>query len=436
MKQAVKLKTFVHTEQHADSYYAASQNFQTDYPELEGSLTVDVCVVGGGFSGVSTALELAEKGFRVAVLEARKIGWGATGRNGGQLIRGIGEEPEQFRNQIGSDGVEAIHQMGFEAVELVRERINKYNIQCDLKMGYVDAAIKPKQMAEIREDYESLLKRNYAHELTLLSGQSIKQYVGSNRYMGGMVDMGSGHLHPLNLCQGEARAAEALGVQFFENSQVVKIHKGDLPRVVTSKGSITCQFLVLAGNAYMGDLEPKIGGKVLPAGSYIIATEPLEETLWKSLIPQDTAVCDVSIALDYFRLSADKRLLFGGMCNYSGRDPKDIIASLRPKMLKVFPQLETTAIEYQWGGMIGIGANRMPQIGRLGSNIYFAQAYAGHGVNATHMAGRVLAEVIAGQAERFDVFAGIRHMTFPGGRYFRSPLLALGMLWYRLKELA
>ncbi|WP_163371819.1 NAD(P)/FAD-dependent oxidoreductase [Endozoicomonas acroporae] len=430
----MKLKAPVHTEAHAQSYYAASLNFATDYPVLEGSLTVDVCVVGGGFSGVATALELAERGYRVAVLEARKIGWGATGRNGGQLIRGMGEEPEQFRNQIGTDGVAAIHRMGFEAVELVRERVRKYGIQCDLKMGYVDAAIKPKQMAGITEDYESLKARHYAHELRLLSQDDIKQYVNTDRYIGGMLDSGSGHLHPLNLCLGEARVAEGLGVQLFEYSPVVKIHKGNLPGVETAKGSVTCQFLVLAGNAYLGNLEPKIGGKVLPAGSYIIATEQLEDRIWQNLIPQDTAICDVSLALDYFRLSADKRLLFGGMCNYSGRDPKDIVASLRPKMLQVFPQLENVAIEYQWGGMIGIGANRMPQIGRSGANIYFAQAYSGHGVNATHMAGRVLAEAISGQAERFDVFASIHHITFPGGRYFRSPLLALGMLWYRLKE--
>ncbi|WP_257283824.1 FAD-binding oxidoreductase [Endozoicomonas sp. SESOKO1] len=430
----MKPKAPVHTDAHADSYYAASRNVETEYPVLEGSLSVDVCVVGGGFSGVATALELAERGFRVAVLEARKIGWGATGRNGGQLIRGIGEEPEQFRHQIGTDGVEAIHRMGFEAVELVRERIRKYGILCDLKMGYVDAAIKPKQMAGITEDYESLKTRHYPHELRLLSKDDIKQYVNTDRYIGGMLDLGSGHLHPLNLCLGEARVAEGLGVQFFEHSPVVKIHKGNLPGVETAKGSVTCQLLVLAGNAYLGNLEPEIGRKVLPAGSYIIATEKLEERVWQNLIPQDTAICDVSLALDYFRLSADKRLLFGGMCNYSGRDPKDIVASLRPKMLQVFPQLESTAIDYQWGGMIGIGANRMPQIGRLGSNIYFAQAYSGHGVNATHMAGRVLAEAISGQAERFDVFANIRHMTFPGGRYFRSPLLALGMLWYRLKE--
>ena len=430
----MKLKAPVHTSTHADSYYAATKNITTDYPQLTGDQTVDVCIVGAGFTGVATALELAERGYRVAVVEARQIGWGATGRNGGQLIRGIGDQPEQFANQIGQEGVAAIYQMGFEAVELVRERVRRYNIQCDLKMGYVDAAIKPQQLKGIFDEYEHLKQRNYPHELELLCENDLHQFVNSARYIGGMVDMGSGHLHPLNLCLGEAQAAQQLGVQFFEQSPVVDIVKQKLPCVVTEKGRITCQFLVLAGNAYLGNLEPKIGKKVLPAGSYMIATQKLEDSLWQSLIPKDSAICDASLALDYFRLSADKRLLFGGMCNYSGRDPKDITASLRPKMLRVFPQLANTAIDYQWGGMIGIGANRMPQIGRLSSNIYYAQAYSGHGVNATHMAGRVLAEAISSQSERIDTFARINHMTFPGGRYLRSPLLALGMLWYRLKE--
>ncbi len=430
----MKLKAPVHTQAHADSYYAATKNTTTDYPQLTENFTVDVCIVGGGFTGVATALELAERGYRVAVIEARKIGWGASGRNGGQLIRGIGQAPEQFANQIGQEGVAAIHQMGVEAVELVRERVRQYDIQCDLKMGYVDAAIKPGQMAAITDDYVALKQRNYPHQLQLLYEQDLKQYVNSERYIGGLVDMGSGHLHPLNLCLGEARAAQQLGVQFFEQSPVVNIIKRKWPQVLTDKGSITCQFVVLAGNAYLGNLEPKIDKKLLPAGSYMIATERLEEALWRSLIPKDSAICDASIALDYFRLSVDKRLLFGGMCNYSGRDPRSIVAALRPKMLRVFPQLAGTAIDYQWGGMIGIGANRMPQIGRLGTTLYYAQAYSGHGVNASHMAARVLAEAICQQSERIDTFARIRHITFPGGRYLRSPLLALGMLWYRLKE--
>ena len=430
----MKLKAPVHTAAHADSYYAATKNIITDYPQLTDHKTVDVCIVGGGFTGVATALELAERGYGVAVVEARRIGWGATGRNGGQLIRGIGDSPEQFVNQIGQEGVAAIYQMGFEAVDLVRQRVDQYDIQCDLKMGYVDAAIKPQQLDKILDEFVQLKQRNYPHQLQLLYDKDLPQYVNSERYIGGMVDMGSGHLHPLNLCLGEALAAQHLGVQFFEQSPVVNIIKRKLPYVMTDKGSLTCQFLVLAGNAYLGNLEPKIGKKVLPAGSYMIATQTLEDSLWQSLIPKDSAICDVSLALDYFRLSADKRLLFGGMCNYSGRDPKDIIAALRPKMLRVFPQLVDTAIDYQWGGMIGIGANRMPQIGRLTSNIYYAQAYSGHGVNASHMAGRVLAEAISQQSERIDAFARIRHMTFPGGRYLRSPLLALGMLWHRLKE--
>ena len=430
----MKLKAPVHTAAHADSYYAATKNIITDYPQLTDNKTVDVCIVGGGFTGVATALELAERGYRVAVVEARRIGWGATGRNGGQLIRGIGDRPEQFVNQIGQEGVAAIYQMGFEAVDLIRERVDQYDIQCDLKMGYVDAAIKPQQLEKILDEFVQLKQRNYPHQLQLLYEKDLRQYVNSERYIGGMVDMGSGHLHPLNLCLGEALAAQQLGVQFFEQSPVVNIIKRKLPYVMTDKGSVTCQFLVLAGNAYLGNLEPQIGKKILPAGSYMIGTEKLEKSLWQSLLPEDSAICDVSLALDYFRLSADKRLLFGGMCNYLGRDPANIIASLRPKMLRVFPQLVDTAIDYQWGGMIGIGANRMPQIGRLASNVYYAQAYSGHGVNASHMAGRILAEAISHQSERIDAFAGIRHMTFPGGRYLRSPLLALGMLWHRLKE--
>ncbi len=430
----MKLKAPVHTPDHADSYYAATKNWQTDYPQLLDHATYDVCIVGGGFTGVATALELAEQGYGVAVLEARKVGWGASGRNGGQLIRGIGEAPEQFVNQIGQEGVAAIHQMGVEAVEIVRERVRQFDIQCDLKMGYMDAAIKPRQLADITDNYVALKQRNYPHRLLLLHEQGVQEYVNSKRYIGGMVDMGSGHLHPLNLCLGEARVAQQLGVQFFEQSPVVNIIKRNRPQVITDKGSITCEFVVLAGNAYLGNLEPKIGKKVLPAGSYMIATEKLEDHLWQSLMPNDCAVCDTSIALDYFRLSADKRLLFGGLCNYSGRDPRSIVSSLRPKMIKVFPQLASTAIEFQWGGMIGIGANRMPQIGRLETNIYYAQAYSGHGVNASHMAGRVVAEAICQQSRRIDTFARIRHMTFPGGLYLRSPLLALGMLWHRLKE--
>ncbi|EKG34336.1 NAD(P)/FAD-dependent oxidoreductase [Pseudomonas avellanae] len=425
-------------DRHVASYYAASSHPQADHPVLQGELKVDVCVVGGGFSGLNTAIELAERGLSVALLEARKIGWGASGRNGGQLIRGVGHGVEQFANVIGSEGVTLIKLLGIEAVEIVRQRIERYGIECDLKWGYCDLANKPRDVHSLAEDAEELRSLGYRHALTLLQADQMRSVVGSDRYVGGLIDMGSGHLHPLNLALGEAAVAQSLGVQVFEHSAVTRIDYGPQVKVHTAQGLVRAKTLVLGCNAYLNGLNPEISGKVLPAGSYIIATEPLSEAQARELLPQDMAVCDQRVTVDYYRLSADRRLLFGGACHYSGRDPQDIAAYMRPKMLDVFPQLASVAIDYQWGGMIGIGANRLPQIGRLSQqpNVFYAQAYSGHGVNATHLAGRLLAEAIAGQhSDGFELFAKVPHMTFPGGKHLRSPLLALGMLWHRLKEL-
>ena len=427
-----------HNDQHAPSYYAASANRRLTCPPLAGEVRADVCIVGGGFSGLSTALELAERGFSVVLLEARQIGWGASGRNGGQLIRGVGHGLEQFEGRLGREGVRELKLLGLEAVEIVRRRVERHAIDCDLTWGYCDLANKPQDLAGFAEDAEELRGLGYRHELRLLQADEMHSVVGSTRYVGGLVDMGSGHLHPLNLALGEAAAALALGVQVFEHSAVTRIDHGPEVRVHTAQGQVRAKTLVLACNAYLNDLDPHLGGKVLPAGSYVIATEPLSEAQAQALLPQNMAVCDQRVALDYYRLSADRRLLFGGACHYSGRDPADIAGYMRPKMLQVFPQLAQVRIDYQWGGMIGIGANRLPQIGRLKEqpNVFYAQAYSGHGLNATHLAGQLLAEAISGKASRgFDLFAQVPHMTFPGGKHLRSPLLALGMLWHRLKEL-
>ena len=424
--------------QHAPSYYVASRNRTLEFPTLEGSQRADVCIVGGGFTGLNTALELAERGLSVILLEARRIGWGASGRNGGQLIRGLGHDLQRFAPQLGAEGVRELKRMGLEAVQLVRRRIERHAIDCDLTWGYCDLANTPAHLEDFAAEREELLALGYPHELRLLDAAELPQVIDSQRYVGGMIDRGSGHLHPLNLALGEAAAAAQLGVRLFEQSPVTRLEYGARVRVQTPRGQVEADSLVLAGNAYLGDLEPALGGKVLPAGSYIIATEPLGEARARQLIPQNMALCDQRVALDYFRLSADHRLLFGGACHYSGRDPQDIAAYMRPKMLKVFPQLADVRIDFQWGGMIGIGANRLPQIGRLPgqANVYYAQAYSGHGLNATHLAGQLLAEAIAGQqGGGFDLFARVPHLTFPGGRHLRSPLLALGMLWYRLKEL-
>ena len=428
----------VHSAQHAPSYYAASANRHLSFPALAGEQRADVCVVGGGFSGLNTAIELAQKGFSVVLLEAHKIGWGASGRNGGQLIRGVGHDVERFEPTIGKQGVRELKLMGLEAVEIVRQRVEQFQIDCDLKWGYCDLANKPSHLDGFAEDMAELKELGYAHEMRLLQPEQMHEVVGSQRYVGGLIDMGSGHLHPLNLALGEAAAAQALGVRLYEDSAVTRIDYGNEVKVHTAHGLVRAAHLVLGCNAYLNGLNSNLGGKVLPAGSYVIATEPLSAAQARDLIPRDMALCDQRVALDYYRLSADRRLLFGGACHYSGRDPADIAGYMRPKMLAVFPQLQDVKIDYQWGGMIGIGANRLPQIGRLKDqpNVYYAQAYSGHGVNATHLAGKLLGEAIAGRASSdFDLFARVPHMTFPGGQHLRSPLLALGMLWHRLKEL-
>ncbi len=425
-----------HSNDYPDSYYVATANAHEPYPTLSGQHQTQVCVVGGGFSGVNTALELAERGFEVVLLEARRVGWGASGRNGGQLIRGMGENPSQFEKKIGKRGVLLIETMGFEAVAIVRERIARYGIDCDLTLGYCDLANTPAHYAEFKEEAERLNKLGYPYDVQVIPKHELHQVVASHRYEGGLLDPGSGHLHPLNLVLGEAQAACSLGVKIFEQSPVTQIET--LPNgghhIQTPEGVVQADTLVLCTNAYGQGLHPMLEGKVLPAGSYVVATEPLSTAECDRLMPGRHAVCDQRVGLDYYRITHDNRLLFGGICNYSGRDPKDIRAALRPNIRRVFPEVEGISLDYAWGGMIGIGANRMPQIGRLPDGIYYAQAYSGHGLNATHMAARVMAEAINEETRRIEVFQKIPHITFPGGPRLRSPLLALGMLYYRLRE--
>lgn len=431
--------TAIHTDQYPPSYYFSSLNYKQEYPTLTEDINADICIVGGGFTGIASAVELVERGYNVVVLEAHKVGWGASGRNGGQIIRGIGHDLEDFRKSIGQQGINAITAMGIEANEVVTNRIKKYHIDCDLTMGYCDLAAKPKHMKALEQDCHNLNNSDYAFDVKMLDKTELKhQVVGSENFVGGMIDMGGGHLHPLNLCTGEAKIAHDLGVQIYTDSQVSEIIPGEVITIKTAHGQVQAKKLILAGNAYSSNLLPKplpnISNKILPAGSYIIATEPLPTEVHQKLLPGNHAVCDLKIDLDYFRLSADKRLLFGGMCNYSGRDPKDIKAALFPKMLKVFPELADINIDYQWGGMIGIGANRLPQIGRVSDNIYHAQAYSGHGVNVTHMAAKLLAEAIHGESERSKYFEQVKHFAFPGGKHLRSPLLALGMMYHKILD--
>ncbi len=436
-------KSPIHSPEHAASYYAKSQRDQKHFDALEEDIAVDVCIIGGGFSGISTAVELCERGYSVAVLEGQRIGWGASGRNGGQIIGGYGEALSQgnsrFAKKYGQEAADAVWDMSVECVDIIRERVEKYNIECDLKWGYFDAAMKPREMRSIQEYHDHLQEKQYPHKLTMVDQSGMDDILGTERYIGGMINEGQGHLQVLDLCKGEARAAESMGAKIYEKTLAQKIDYGTRPKVHTERGSVTANFIVLCGNAYASQLTPSLAPKlskfVLPASSYVMATEVLPDSLAEDIMRRDYAVCDQRTALDYFRMSPDKRLLFGGMANYSATDPRSIKAALTPRMLKVFPQLADVKIDYEWGGHMGIGLNRIPQLGRLDDNVFYVQAYSGHGVAPTHMSGRLLAELISHQAERFDLLARIQHIPFPGGRLLRQPMLALGMLYYKLLDM-
>ncbi|MCK5325860.1 MAG: FAD-binding oxidoreductase, partial [Woeseiaceae bacterium] len=333
---------------HTGSYYAASVTEVTDYAPLRGEQSADVCVIGAGFTGLATALYLAERGYDVHVVESNRVGWGASGRNGGQFIAGIAGE-KYIAKHLGQDVEDVFGELRWAGNDIIREIVNKYGIQCDLKFGYLDVAIKARHLRDQEADYERLLKANFPYEFRHLSRDETRETIGTSAYIGALLNMGNGHLHPLNLCIGEAKAAASLGATIYEQSPVLNIEKGDKPRVVTKQGSVTADAVILAGNAYHV-LERKLRGVMFPVRSYIIATEPLSEEIVSTINPNDLAVCDPNFVLEYFRLSADKRLLFGGRCNYYGEDPEVIKDNLQPRLLKIYPQLANIGIDYAWGG--------------------------------------------------------------------------------------
>jgi glycine/D-amino acid oxidase-like deaminating enzyme len=350
-------------EAHTGSYYAATVNQETDYPTLQGDQSADVCVIGAGFTGISTALHLAERGYKVCVVEANRVGWGASGRNGGQIIGGIAGE-NHIAKHYGRDVEEVFGELRWAGHDIIRERVRKYNIQCDLKWGYLDVAIKKRHMRDIGDDYERLTAANFPHEVRILSGDETSDLIGTDVYIGALLNRGNGHLHPLNLCIGEAGAAASLGAVIYEQSPVIDIRKGGKPKVVTEQGSVTADAVVLAGNAYH-HLDPKLRGIMFPVNSFIVATEPLSDDVVQTINREDLAVCDPNFVLEYFRLSADKRLLFGGRFNYFGDDPDYIQKRHRQKLTRLYPQLANVRIDYAWGGTIGVPINRVPLLGRL-----------------------------------------------------------------------
>ncbi|OEC40250.1 gamma-glutamylputrescine oxidoreductase [Pseudomonas sp. 1D4] len=418
---------------YPQSYYAASANPVPARPELEGETQTDVCIIGAGYTGLSTALFLLENGFKVTVVEAAKVGFGASGRNGGQIVNSYSRDIDVIERTVGPKQAQLLGQMAFEGGRIIRERIAKYDIKCDLKDGGVFAAFTAKQMGHL-ESQKKLWER-YGHtQLELLDAKRIREVVASENYIGGMLDMSGGHIHPLNLALGEAAAVESLGGVIHEQSPAIRVERGDNPVVYTPKGSVKAKFVVVAGNAYLGNLLPELMAKSMPCGTQVITTEPLSDEMARSLLPQDYCVEDCNYLLDYFRLSGDNRLIYGGGVVYGARDPSNIEAIIRPKMLKTFPQLKNVKIDFAWTGNFLLTLSRLPQVGRLGDNIYYSQGCSGHGVTYTHLAGKVLAEALRGQAERFDAFASLPHYPFPGGHLFQVPFSALGAWYYSLRD--
>jgi gamma-glutamylputrescine oxidase len=419
-------------EAHTGSYYAATVNQTTDYPTLRGDQSADVCIVGAGFTGISTALHLAERGYKVCVVEANRVGWGATGRNGGQIISGISGEAK-IAKFYGRDVEDLFGELRWAGHDIIRERVQKYDIQCDLKWGYLDVAIKKRHMRNIEDDYERLKAADFPHEVRILSGEETRDLVGTDAYIGALLNRGNGHLHPLNLCIGEANAAASLGATIYEQSPVVDIRKGGKPKVVTEHGSVTANTVVLAGNAYH-HLDSRLRGIMFPVNSFIVATEPLPEDVVQTINREDLAVCDPNFMLEYFRLSADKRLLFGGRFHYFGEDPEYIRKRHRQKLSRIYPQLADVRIDYAWGGTIGVTVNRVPLLGRLAQGVFYCQGYSGHGVNVTHLAGRIMADAVAGSVEQFDLFANVKPFVVPGAATFTKPMVTLAMMYYQMKD--
>ncbi|MGQ7814633.1 NAD(P)/FAD-dependent oxidoreductase [Metapseudomonas furukawaii] len=418
---------------YPQSYYAFSANPVPLRPELQGEVETDVCIIGAGYTGLSTGLFLLEHGFKVTILEAAKVGFGASGRNGGQIVNSYSRDIDAIERSTSAKNAQLMADMAFEGGRIIRDRIQKYNIQCDLKDGGVFAAFTKKQMGHL-EAQKKLWERFGHKQLEILDAKRIREVAATDNYIGGMLDMSGGHIHPLNLALGEAAAIESLGGVIHEQSPATRIERGANPVVHTPKGRVKAKFVVVAGNAYLGNLVPELASKSMPCGTQVITTEPLPEDLARSLLPQDYCVEDCNYLLDYYRLSGDRRLIYGGGVVYGARDPANIEAIIRPKMLATFPQLKNVKIDFAWTGNFLLTLSRLPQVGRIGDNIYYSQGCSGHGVTYTHIAGKVIAEMLRGQAERFDAFASLPHYPFPGGRLFRVPFTAMGAWYYTMRD--
>ncbi len=418
------------------SYYAATAPRTAAFAALDGDAECDVAVVGGGLAGLSAAIELADRGFSVVLLEAQQVGWGASGRNGGQALAGLACDLSVIEAQLGDTAAQAVWQMTLEAIRLIAQRIERFGIDCDWRSGYLSLAVNARKARGLQAWHEHMARR-YGFPTTWIAPGQMADWIASPRFHSGVHDAAGGHLHPLKYSLGLARAAAGLGVKIHEHTSVTAIEPGGTVRVRTAHGVVRASHALLAGNVYLDGLAPGLAARVMPVGTYIVASAPLDAARCTALIPSGSAVCDTNFVLDYFRPTADQRLLYGGRVSYSTATPTNLAASMQRRMARTFPQLKDTPVEFAWGGFVDISMNRAPDFGRLpdAASVYYLQGFSGHGLALTGLAGKLVAEAIDGDASRFDTFARIKHRPFPGGKLLRTPALVAGMAYYRLRDM-
>ena len=423
------------TDDYPNSYYHATQNRQLELSPLDGSCRTDVCIIGGGYTGLSAALHLSKRGYKVILLEARKMGWGASGRNGGQLGSGQRKDQDFLEKKLGNADAARLWQLAEDAKNLAKQIIAEHDIQCDLKPGVAHPDHKPGYATETRKYVEHLKTRYGYQQIEYLQPDDMAELTGSDTYFGGSLDMGAAHLHPLNYALGLAAAAQQCGAILHESTVVESYQEGSPNKVISNRGVIEADAVILACNGYLGKLEKRMAGKIMPINNFIIATEPLDDTTAHSINPRDVAIADSRFVINYYRLSADKRLLFGGGENYSRNFPADIKSFVRKPMLEIYPRFADKRIDYAWGGTLAVTLNRMPHFGRLSnSGIYFAQGYSGHGVAMATLGGKIMADAIAGETGNLDLFGKLPTRPFPGGAWLRYPGLVLGMTYYAIRD--
>ena len=419
---------------YPESYYVATAKGMVERPALDTDIAADVCVIGAGFTGLSAALNLAEQGMDVVLLEAERIGFGASGRCGGMIGSGQRKDVLEIEAAFGVERSQQLWTFAEQAKQEVRDRVAKHDIPCDLQDGQLLGVHKRGYLGWAQELADVLTER-YAYPFCrALSAEETREYVATDDFLAGLYDPEAMTLHPLNYTLGVANAASDAGVRIFENSRVMSYSRTDPALVRTANGSVKASHIVLACNGYLGDLEPRSAGKIMPINNFMVATEPLGEERALELINGRFGIHDTRFVVNYFRLSDDYRLLYGGGENYRPGFPRDFAKFVRPYMTRMFPQLKDVKIDYAWGGTLAVTVNRLPHVRRLEPNVWFGQGYSGHGISTATFAGKVIAEAIVGVAGRFDALASLPTYTFPGGTLLRYPGMVLGMLYFGMKD--